>query len=187
MDNKVQKRPAIFLDRDGVLNFDYGYVGDPYRITLLEGVPEALLELQLRGYFLVVVSNQSGVARGYFDEAAVLTCNQTLAGQIINAGGPDLDLVLYCPHHPDASVAQYKKKCDCRKPAPGLILMAAKQLPIDLSRSFMIGDKPEDVECGIRAGVKGIQIAHEGRLGHPQALGVVHSLMNTLPLIPRIH
>lgn len=186
MANHAPLKPAVFLDRDGVLNEDSGYVGDPQRIKLLPGVPQALRDLALKGYLLVVVTNQSGVARGFFDESAVTLCNQALEREIRLLGGPPFDLVLYCPHHPEGIIPQYKSACDCRKPAPGMILASAHQLSIDLSRSFMIGDKADDIECAVRAHVTGIQVLRDGQRVHPKALGIRDSLAACVSLIPSV-
>lgn len=186
MANPPLPKPAVFLDRDGVLNEDSGYVGDPNRIQLLHGVPQALQDLTEKGYLLVVVTNQSGVARGFFDETAVERCNQRLEQKIEELGGPRFDLVLYCPHHPEGLVAPYNMACTCRKPSPGMILEAARQLAIDLSHSFMIGDKADDIECAERAGVKGIQISRQGKPHHPKAVAIRESLTECLPLIPDV-
>lgn len=186
MSEDHQGKPAVFLDRDGVLNDDYGYVGDPHRIAVLQGVPDALRCLKERGYMLIIISNQSGVARGIFDEKAVQSCNASLASQITDAGGPIFDLVLYCPHHPEGTQPGYAVPCRCRKPEPGLILKAADVLTIDLPRSFMIGDKPDDIECAARAHVRGIQVRQKGRPIHPQAIAIVDSLADALPYIPRV-
>jgi D-glycero-D-manno-heptose 1,7-bisphosphate phosphatase len=187
MAKQQQLKPAIFLDRDGVLNEDSGYVGDPNRLQLLPGVPQALKDLAERGYLLVVVTNQSGVARGFFDETAVKRCNQKLEQTIEELGGPRFDLVLYCPHHPEGIVTPYNRSCSCRKPFPGMILEAADQLSIDLSHSFMIGDKADDIECAERAGVKGIQISHKGKPHHPKAIAIRESLAACLPLISTVY
>ena len=161
-------------------------MGDPNRIQLLHGVPQALQDLTEKGYLLVVVTNQSGVARGFFDETAVERCNQRLEQKIEELGGPRFDLVLYCPHHPEGLVAPYNMACTCRKPSPGMILEAARQLAIDLSHSFMIGDKADDIECAERAGVKGIQISRQGKPHHPKAVAIRESLTECLPLIPDV-
>jgi D-glycero-D-manno-heptose 1,7-bisphosphate phosphatase len=187
MANPPLLKPAIFLDRDGVLNEDSGYVGDPNRIHLLPGVPQALRDFTEKGYLLVVVTNQSGVARGFFDKNAVERCHQRLEQTIAELGGPRFDLVLYCPHHPEGLVSPFNVACNCRKPSPGMILEAARQLSIDLNHSFMIGDKADDIECAERAGVKGIQISHEGKLHHPKALAIRETLIECLPLIPAVY
>jgi len=175
--------PAVFLDRDGVLNADGGYLHRREDLHLLPRVPEALAELKKRGFLLVVASNQSGVARGYFTTADVDAFHQELARAIVAAGGPALDALYYCPHLPGGSVAAYSRACDCRKPAPGLLLTAAAQLPIDLTRSYMVGDKPSDVACALAAGVQAIQIVQANTSTHPGALVHVASLADALPYI----
>jgi D-glycero-D-manno-heptose 1,7-bisphosphate phosphatase len=145
-------RPAAFLDRDGVINIDHGYL---YRWEDFEFVPgaiDALRRLQAAGYALVIVTNQSGIARGYYDEAALQTLHEALREHLAQQG-VTLDAIEYCPHLPDAQVARYAVECDCRKPAPGMILRSAQSLGIDLAASLMFGDKPSDVEAGRAAGV----------------------------------
>jgi D-glycero-D-manno-heptose 1,7-bisphosphate phosphatase len=149
-------KPAIFLDRDGVLNEDVGYVYRPEDLTILDGVVESLTTLKAKGFLLIVVTNQSGVARGKFDLKAVNAFNTHLEKSIIDQGGPQIDRFFVCPHHPDGVVKEYAKNCDCRKPAPGLILEAAKVFGIDLKKSWMVGDKDSDVLCAKNAGVHAI-------------------------------
>lgn len=136
---------AAFLDRDGVINIDRGYVGDPDDFDLIDGVPEALALLRGLGYRLVVVTNQSGIGRGYYTEADYQRVNarmqDTLAGH-----GIGLDLVLHCPHGPDDG-------CACRKPMPGMILDGAARLNVALNRSVLFGDKGSDIAAGRAAGV----------------------------------
>lgn len=142
---------ALFLDRDGVLNIDHGYIGDPDRIDLMPGSAALLQHARARGYLLVIVTNQSGIARGYFtDEAykAVEDCIRARFGE----HGIAFDAIYYCPHHPDGE-GPLAVECRCRKPAPGMILSAAQDLCIDLARSVMIGDKASDMQAAEAAGV----------------------------------
>jgi D-glycero-D-manno-heptose 1,7-bisphosphate phosphatase len=144
---------AVFLDKDGTLIADVPYNVDPRRILLLPGVETGLARLHAAGYRLVVVTNQSGVARGYFPESALWVVEAHLRALLLAAGVP-LSGFYYCPHHPDGVVSAYARACDCRKPAPGLLLRAARELGIDLHRSWCVGDILHDVEAGRRAGCR---------------------------------
>jgi D-glycero-D-manno-heptose 1,7-bisphosphate phosphatase len=143
---------AAFLDRDGVINEDRAYV---YRIADFQFIPgsiEALRALREAGYLLVVITNQSGIARGLFSEADYQELQEHMRARLSEAGVP-LDSIQYCPHLPDAPIGQYRLDCECRKPRAGMIRTAAEQLNIDLSRSVLIGDRQADVEAGRAAGV----------------------------------
>jgi len=135
---------AIFLDRDGTLILDKEYIKDVSQIEFIKGIPETLKKLKERGYLLIIVSNQSGVARGYYSEDDVDKINNEINHMLSEGFGFLLDGFYYCPHHPDYGNELYRKKCDCRKPAPGMVLRAAEEHGIDISQSFMIGDKPSD-------------------------------------------
>ncbi|MBY0367961.1 MAG: HAD family hydrolase [Burkholderiaceae bacterium] len=163
-------RPAAFLDRDGVINIDHGYVYRWADFAYVPGAVDALRRLHAAGYALVIVTNQSGVARGYYDEAAVQTLHDALR-QDLAAQGITLAAIEHCPHLPDGCVARYAIDCDCRKPAPGMILRSAQALGIDLGRSLMFGDKPSDVEAGQQAGVgRCIRVAKNGEPDGPGLL-----------------
>jgi len=144
---------AVFLDRDGTIVEDVGYMNLPSQIQFIPGSIEAIKMLNEAGYKVVVITNQAGVAKGLINEDMLQTIDKTLHKWILN-GGAHLDGVYYCPHHPEYGVYPYKQVCECRKPHPGLIKRAEKDLKIDLSQSFMIGDKATDVEAGKRAGIK---------------------------------
>ena len=144
-------RPAVFLDRDGTINRDPGYLTDPELLQIFEDVPQALRLLQLSGYALVVVTNQSGVARGCFTEHRLADIHGRLL-QLLGNEGIVLDGIYYCPHHPYASLEVYRRNCNCRKPEPGLLLQAAQDLELDLARSVMVGDSISDIQAGRRAG-----------------------------------
>lgn len=144
-------RRAVFLDKDGTLVADIPYNVDPARIRLLPGVREALAQLHAAGYLLIVVSNQSGVAHGYFPEAALAGVWQELRRQVAPV---PLQGFYYCPHHPHGHVLRYSICCDCRKPQPGLLLRAAQEYGIDLAGSWLIGDILHDIEAGQRAGCR---------------------------------
>jgi D,D-heptose 1,7-bisphosphate phosphatase len=155
-------RAAVFLDKDGTLVEDVPYNVDPGLIQLADGAEEALRMLHAAGYLLVVVTNQSGVARGLFEEAALAPVEHRLRVLLGRAGVP-LAGLFYCPHHPEGSVEAYAVDCTCRKPADGLLRQAACEHGIDLARSWMIGDILHDVEAGRRAGCRTIllDVGHE--------------------------
>ena len=162
-------KPAIFLDRDGVINVDTGYVYEVDDFVFIEGVIEALLKLKQKGYLLVVVTNQSGIARGYFTEEQFMNLTEWMDWSLADRG-IDLDGIYFCPHHPSEGDDKYRKSCACRKPGPEMILDAAKHLNIDLAASYMVGDKPSDIKAAINAGVghkvmveTGKPITEEGR------------------------
>jgi D-glycero-D-manno-heptose 1,7-bisphosphate phosphatase len=151
------KRPAVFFDRDNTLIASDGYLGDPAQVRLIEGAASAIARARKLGYATVVVSNQSGVARGMFTEEAVHAVNAKL-DELLRAENPHavIDRHEYCPFHPEATVEGYRKECDTRKPGPGMIYNAAEALALDLSRSWLVGDAPRDIEAGKTAGCRTI-------------------------------
>ena len=144
---------AVFLDRDGVINVDHGYVSTWEQFEFLPGVPEALRELQDAGYLLIVVSNQSGIGRGYYSESDVDLLNQAVSEYLGSYAGVTLSGFYHCPHHPTEAEYEYRKYCSCRKPAPGLIHRATRDHVIDVKTSLLVGDKDSDIEAGRAAGV----------------------------------
>jgi D-glycero-D-manno-heptose 1,7-bisphosphate phosphatase len=148
---------AVFLDKDGTLIHDVPYNVNPDLITLAEGVAEGLPLIHAAGYRLIVVSNQSGVARGYFPEQALVAVEARLR-QLLSQIGVPLAGFYYCPHYPAGTEPGYSRACDCRKPQPGLLLRAAREHEIDFARSWLVGDKLDDVETGRRAGCETILI-----------------------------
>jgi len=163
---------AIFLDRDDTLIEDPGYINHPDQVKLLDGAAKALIELKAMGYMLIVVSNQSAVARGIVTEKVLAEIHNRLK-QLLAEKGAYLDRIYYCPFHPDGIIAKYRKESDWRKPNPGMLLAAAEQMDIDLTQSWMIGNSDRDVEAGLRAGCKTILLnrsshCKQSQLGAPK-------------------
>src|SRR5690349_16205906 len=149
-------KKAVFLDKDGTLIPDIPYNVAPERITLEKGA-EDLRKLADAGYRFVIISNQSGIARGYFSEKDMLPVQRKLES-LLSVHQVYLDGFYYCPHHPEGKLAEYVKQCNCRKPMPGMIMQAATDLAINLEQSWMIGDILNDVEAGKKAGCKTLLI-----------------------------
>lgn len=147
-------RPAVFFDRDGVLNEDDGYAFEPSKIRWIRGALEAVRAVNQAGYLAFVVTNQSGVARGLYQEHHVRELHAWMADQLA-AVGAHMDEFAYCPHHPEGTITAYRLACTCRKPQPGMINELAKRHSVDLQRSFMIGDKQSDLEAADAAGISG--------------------------------
>ncbi|MDR1656293.1 MAG: D-glycero-beta-D-manno-heptose 1,7-bisphosphate 7-phosphatase [Deltaproteobacteria bacterium] len=142
-------KKAVFLDRDGTINHDVGYLSQWENFRWIDGVPDALAQLKKAGFALVVITNQSGVARGYYTSQEVQTLHRKIDTDLLQRAEIKLDGWYYCTHHPDLA------PCSCRKPSPELLLKAAKDLGLALSASFMIGDKSLDIMAGLNAGVQG--------------------------------
>jgi len=155
---KAPCRPAVFMDRDGTLNEDLGYVHRSADFRWFPGAVAAVRRLNEAGYYVFVVTNQAGVARGLFDEAAVRGLHGWM-NEELRAAGAHIDDLRYCPHHPEASVASYRVACACRKPAPGMILDLMKIWPVLAERSVMIGDKDIDAAAGRAAGIAAEMVA----------------------------
>ena len=143
---------AVFLDRDGVINVDSGYVGDWDSFVFLPGVIQAMRALCDAGYALVIVTNQSGIGRGFYTEEDFQVLTERMCNEL-SRHGVSIAGVYFCPHLPEAALPQYRKTCDCRKPKPGLIHRALEELDIDLTRSVMVGDKNSDMQAALAAGI----------------------------------
>jgi len=154
-------RKACFLDRDGVLIEEENYLSDPEKVRLCHGAAEAIRALRAAGYAIVVVSNQAGVARGYFKIESIASVEAAIAA-LLAKEGVSVDAWHYCPHHPKGKIPEYSIDCDCRKPAPGMLLKAAKEMGLDLSASMMIGDKLSDVEAAFNAGCQKAALVRTG-------------------------
>jgi D-glycero-D-manno-heptose 1,7-bisphosphate phosphatase len=157
-------RPAVFMDRDGTLSHEVGYVNHVSRFRLYPWAVDAVRLANKSGFLAVVVTNQAGVARGYFPETVIHEVHASLAASM-TAGEARLDGIYYCPHHPSAGEPPYRKDCDCRKPKPGLVDRAAADLDIDVSRSFVIGDRLGDLELAWRVGARGVLVKSGYGLG----------------------
>lgn len=158
------KHIAVFLDRDGTICEDVGYLSSVEQIQLIPGAPEAIRLLNERGIKVVVITNQSGIARGFFSEDQLMKIHAELS-RMLKDQGALLDGIYYCPHHPTEGSGPYLQDCGCRKPFDGLFKKAAEDLGIDLPASFMVGDHFSDVAAGLRVGGKGILVltGHGGK------------------------
>ena len=143
---------AIFLDRDGVINVEVSYLSDPNDFVFIEGTIQALKILQHKGFFLIIITNQAGIARGYYDEQRLAEIHNKMTS-ILKEHNIKLDDIFFCPHHPE-----FTGPCDCRKPKPGMILKAANKHHIHLQESYIVGDTLKDIEAGQNAGCKTVLV-----------------------------
>ena len=148
---------AVFLDRDGTIIEEVGYLDRPERVELYPWAIDAVRALNRAGLRVILVSNQSGVARGFFTEAVVDAVHRRLA-ELLQAGGAVIDAYYYCPHHPDGRLPEYARRCECRKPGRGLVDRAQRELGIDPQRSFTVGDRWLDVALARAVGAKGVLV-----------------------------
>jgi D,D-heptose 1,7-bisphosphate phosphatase len=163
--------PAVFFDRDNTLIVSDGYLGDPAGVVLVKGAAQAIARVRELGYRVVIISNQSGVARGMFGEDAVESVNQRMEELLEQSDrGALIDRHEFCPFHPQATVEKYRQDSDLRKPRPGMILRAARALNLDLGSSWVVGDAPRDIEAGIAAGCRTIWVADPSLAPSPAAL-----------------
>ena len=198
----MTSRPAAFLDRDGVINLDRGYVFRAEDFEFVTGVFEGAAALQRLGFALVVITNQSGIGRGLYSEGDLLALNRWMSEQF-EQRSVHIDGVFYCPHHPTEAFGRYRCECDCRKPAPGMLLRAARELNLDLTRSAMFGDRVSDLQAAAAARVplryllgtngssrpapaqpEGISIAEFSSLQQAAASAEVHGAVNLLASTP---
>lgn len=148
-------RKAVFFDRDGTINEEVGYIKDLNNLKLIKNASNSIKKIKEKGFLAILITNQSGPARGYYDEKWVNTLNNRVQ-ELLLSEGTELDKMYYCPHLPDGIVPEYSIECDCRKPNTGLFLKAKEDFDIDLKSSYMIGDKATDVDAGHNAGTKSI-------------------------------
>jgi D-glycero-D-manno-heptose 1,7-bisphosphate phosphatase len=186
------KRPAVFFDRDNTLIVSDGYLGDPDKVVLMDGAADAVARARQLGFATVIVSNQSGVARGMFEEDAVHAVNERLDEMLRDQNEHAvIDRHEFCPYHPEATVERYRQDSDLRKPRAGMILRAADALALDLERSWLVGDAPRDIEAGKAAGCRTILFTPPGVAASPAADEssdvkpdhAVHSLKNAIEYI----
>ncbi len=178
---------AIFLDRDGVINKDTGYVSHSDDFIFIEGVIDACRMMKEKGYLLVLITNQSGIARGYFTEDEFMVLTEWMDWSLADKG-VDLDGIYFCPHHPVHGIGEYKQQCQCRKPQPGMILTAVEELDIDLSQSYLVGDKISDLQAGKAAGIATNVLVRTGKeiteQGEALADHVLDTLTDVIALLP---
>ena len=188
------KRPAVFFDRDNTLIVSDGYLGDPERVSLVDGAADAVARVRQLGFATVVFSNQSGVARGMFGEDSVHAVNSRMDDMLLDANpSAVIDRHEFCPFHPEATVEAYRQDSALRKPRPGMIVQAAEKLALDLSRSWVIGDAPRDVEAGHAAGCRTVLVKDSSLPPSPAARSasdvepdfVVDSLREAVEVIAR--
>ena len=175
---------AIFLDRDGTINIDHGYVHQIDDFEFIEGSINALKKLKEMGYLLVLVTNQSGIARGYFTEAQFLQLTEWMDWSLVEQG-VDFDGIYYCPHHPDGK-GEFKEDCSCRKPKPGMLLDAMKALNIDPQQSIMVGDKIEDIKAGINAKVKLNVLVRTGKPVTKEGERLANAVLDSIVDLPDV-
>lgn len=152
----MKSKPAIFFDRDGVLNVDTHYVHKIEQFTWMEGAIDAVRHANAQGYYAFVVTNQGGIGRGYYTEQDVL-CLHAWMNEELQKQGAHMDAFYYCPHYENGKVLNYATACECRKPKAGMIRQATAQYAVDLASSLMLGDKDTDMECARNAGVRGVR------------------------------
>lgn len=181
----TQGIPAVFLDRDGTINIDHGYVHEIDNFQFIEGAIEAMLELKKMGYALVLVTNQSGIARKIFTEDQFMQLTEWMDWSLADRG-VDLDGIYFCPHHPEAIDEAYKKMCDCRKPQSGMLLDAQKELHIDMSASYMVGDKLEDMLAANAANVGNKILVRTGKPVTEEAEHAADLVINSLAELPNV-
>ncbi|MDG6882495.1 D,D-heptose 1,7-bisphosphate phosphatase [Phocoenobacter uteri] len=178
------KQKAIFLDRDGTLNIDHGYVHQIDDFEFIEGVIPTLRKLKQMGYLLVLVTNQSGIARGYFTEDQFLQLTEWFDWSLAEQG-IDFDGLYYCPHHPDG-IGEYKEDCDCRKPKAGMFIQAINDLNIDPTKSIMVGDKLEDLLAAENAGVKTKILVKTGKPVTDEGIKKADFVLDSLVDLPKM-
>lgn len=183
-ESEIIMKKAIFLDRDGTLNIDHGYVHRIDDFHFIEGSIEALQKLKAMGFLLVLVTNQSGIARGYFSEEQFLQLTEWMDWSLADRG-VDLDGIYYCPHHPQGQ-GEYKQDCDCRKPKSGMLDQAIRELNIDPAKSFMVGDKVEDLLAAQGAKVRSKILVKTGKPITPEGEQLADYVIDSIADLPNL-
>lgn len=176
--------PAIFLDRDGTINIDHGYVHQIDNFEFIEGAIEAMAELKKMGYALVVVTNQSGIGRGIYSEDSFMQLTEWMDWSLADRG-VELDGIYFCPHHPEAKDEAYREDCNCRKPKPGMLLEAQSFLNIDMASSIMVGDKLADMQAGRAANVGTTILVRSGETVTEEAIESADIVINSIAELPK--
>ncbi len=159
---KIMKKAAVFLDRDGVINEDHAFVHKIEDFVYIDGVKEALKIIKSKGYLSILVTNQAGIAYGYYTEEDYRILTDWMQNDL-KTDSIEFDGIYFCPHHPEKGYPPYLMKCGCRKPETGMLIKAVEDFDIDLSSSFMVGDRMSDVETGVRAGCRGSFLVSTGK------------------------
>lgn len=160
----ILRKPAVFFDRDGVLNEDDGYVYQPKDFKWIPGAVDTIKRIKDEGYAIFVITNQSGIARGFYTEEDVIHLHNWINYELLQKYAVQIDSFYYCPHHPTVGLAPYKTNCECRKPKPGLIQRALSEFNIDTERSYFVGDKDTDMQAATAVGIKGYKFNSENLL-----------------------
>lgn len=177
--------PAVFLDRDGTINVDTGYLHEIDDFQFIENAIEAMQAIKQMGYALIIVTNQSGIARGMFTEDQFMHLTEWMDWSLADRG-VDLDGIYYCPHHPEGTVEEFRQECNCRKPAPGMLLDAQKFLKIDMSNSYMVGDKLDDMLAGRAAEVGTTVLVRTGKPITEDAEAAADIVINSIADLPAL-
>ncbi|OEF23901.1 D-glycero-beta-D-manno-heptose 1,7-bisphosphate 7-phosphatase [Vibrio rumoiensis] len=177
-------KPAVFIDRDGVINVDHGYVSKVDDFEYIDGVFDATKALKDLGYQLVLVTNQSGIARGYYTEKEFLRLTEWMDWNFVDQG-VEFDGFYYCPHHPEGSVEKYTQVCDCRKPEAGMLVSAQEELDINMASSVMVGDKADDMKAAISAGVETRILVRSGKEVTAEAEQLATVVLDSIKDVPK--
>ncbi|EPV3840558.1 D-glycero-beta-D-manno-heptose 1,7-bisphosphate 7-phosphatase [Morganella morganii] len=177
--------PAVFLDRDGTINVDTGYVHKVDDFQFIENAIEAMQSIKQMGYALIIVTNQAGIARGMYTEDQFMHLTEWMDWSLADRG-VDLDGIYYCPHHPEGTVEEFRQVCNCRKPAPGMLLDAQKYLKIDMGNSYMVGDKLDDILAGRAAEVGTTVLVRTGKPVTEDAEAAADIVINSIADLPAL-